>query len=465
MTQSNGFDDLEDMLAGLLDEGGDAALAKLQDEAADERPPDIVAEEQAEGEVYKDMTTRAAPPAEEDDLDALARIMRGEDGPEHPDGPESEGFAPGYEERSGAAPETPVDDEDPEAVLRRLMSEESGGPEALSQAEGELNGTAADVAAELSGAPPSVAQGPQIHIPTFTDDEIADAIDIRNFGTLVTLQTRRWHAKVKDRQASKDAATASGADSEAFDTRKRLLVGADEKLKRIHKAIDQARAKHYDMTLPWSTVAATDEGKRTGARLLPNTLFMEYTTAMAHAKQEMKQALADFIPAYPGLVQLAQTKLGSRFNATEYPHSSTIANHFDLSFDFMPIPLGDDFKGLAQAQVDKLSDALKRKSNMMLENAMQDAWVRLREIVEHACERLNKPDGLFHYTMIENLRSQAKLLKHLNITSDQRIEDVRFFIEKNLCMHDVDAIRKDEHLRKQLGKAAKAALEMMEEAK
>ena len=444
-------DDLQDLLAGLLD-----------DAPTREDPPDIVAEEAMEAEAYAEPAPVAA---EEDDLDALDRIVNGAADEEIAElEAAAEGTPPpaltkmvDFDKALQNADQLAATESDDD-ILRGLMSEEGGS---LSQAEGELNGTAAEAEAELNQMP--APQGPQIHIPTFTTDEIADAIDIRNFGTLVSLQTKRWHAKVKDRQASKDAATASGADSEAFDTHKRLLVGADEKLKRIHKALDLARAKHYDMTLPWSTVSAAESGKRTGARLLPNTLFMEYTTAMAHAKQEMKTALADFIPAYPGLVNLAKTKLGTRFNVAEYPHASSISNHFDLSFDFMPIPLGDDFKGLAKAQVDKLADAMQRKTNVMLENAMQDAWVRLHETLAHAADRLGNPDALFHGTMVEGLREQAKLLKHLNVVGDQRIEDVRFFIEKNLIMHEAADIRKDEHLRKHLAKQAKAALEMMDE--
>ena len=304
----------------------------------------------------------------------------------------------------------------------------------------------------------------QVHIPTFTTDEIADAIDIRNFGTLVTLQTRRWHAKVKDRQGSRDVAAANNADASAFDTHKRLLAGADEKLKRIHKAIDDARAKHYRMTLPWSTVTHEDTNKRTGARLLPNTLFMEYTTAMAHALQEMKTAINDFVPAYPALIQIAQQKLGTRFDVTEYPNSSAIAHYFDLSFDFMPIPLGGDFQGLADAQVQRLADTLGRKTRQMLENAMQDAWLRLHDTVAHAAERLANPDATFHYTMVERLKEQSDLLKHLNVTGDTRIEDVRLYVEKNLTMYDVKDIRKDENLRKQMARSAAEALARMEAA-
>ena len=93
---------------------------------------------------------------------------------------------------------------------------------------------------------------------------------------------------------------------------------------------------------------------------------------------------------------------------------------------------------------------------------MQEAWTRLYEIVSHAAEKLNTPDAMFHYTMVEKLRDAAKLLKHLNITQDTRIEAVRAYVEKHLTMHDVKEIRKDEHLRKLLATKAAEAVEMMQ---
>lgn len=312
----------------------------------------------------------------------------------------------------------------------------------------------------LSSTAPTV----KITMPTFTTEEIADDLDIRNFGTLVTLQTARWHAKVKDRQAARDAAAASGADVEAFEATKRLLVGADEMLKRIHKCIDTARTRHYQMTLPWSTVSAADTGagKRTGGRLLPNTLFMEYTTEMATYKSNMDLAIGRFVPAYPALITQAQSRLGTRFDPTEYPNASSIADHFLLSFDFLPVPQGGDFQGLADAQVKRLASSLNKKTSTMLENAMQDAWARLYEIVSHTEAKLSNPDSMFHYTMVEKLRDAARLLKHLNIIKDQRIEDVRAHVEKYLIMHDAKEIRKDDALRRHLAIKAKEALDMMD---
>ena len=126
---------------------------------------------------------------------------------------------------------------------------------------------------------------------------------------------------------------------------------------------------------------------------MPNTLFMEYTTAMARCKMDMDAKLSVFETAYPTLVTIAQQKLGTAFDPSEYPNPSSIRGHFRLSFDFNPIPVGSDFKGLQDAQIQKLGTALESKTRTMLENAMQDAWKQLYESVQHAHSRLSNQIG------------------------------------------------------------------------
>lgn len=302
-----------------------------------------------------------------------------------------------------------------------------------------------------------------VPLPTFTSDELMESIQIQNFGTLVSLTNMRWHAKIKDRKAAQDAATASNANSEAFEARKRLLVGADEKLKRVHKHIDAARTDHYRLTLPWSTVGINDIGKRQGPRLLPNTMFFEYVECMGKHKVAMEEALDDFVAAYPTLIAVAQHKLGEAFNASDYPHTDVIRKHFALEFDFEPIPQGGDFQGLQDAQVEKLAANLEKKTRQRLENAMQDAWQRVYEDVSHAAAVLSNPDAMFHYTLVEKLREHATMLTHLNVTKDQTIEDVREEIRKELTMYDAKDVRKDDALRKKMGEAATRIKQTMEE--
>jgi hypothetical protein len=302
----------------------------------------------------------------------------------------------------------------------------------------------------------------KVPVPTFTSADMMQSFDIRNFATLVTLQTNRWHAKVKDRQASKDAAKANSADERAFETRKKLLVGADSMLVAIHKAIDAARIEHYAMTLPWSTTGLDDTGRRTGGRLLMNTLFFEYTQKMAKYRKEMEDALNAFEPEYPNLIAIAKTKLGKRFDPREYPNPSAIRTHFNLSFDFQPIPKGEDFMGLPKQQLDKLAQHLNNQTQTMLENAMQENWVRMREVIAAMVERLSSPDKRFHSTLVENVREAVRLTAHLNATKDKRIEAVRQYADKHLCQHDAEELRKNPTLRVQVAGHAQSAIDMMD---
>lgn len=353
--------------------------------------------------------------------------------------------------------------DDPESFLESLMNEPV--PDAMDIAEATEVGAElvlADVGVSQPVFTDTAARKPTImKLPEFTSDDLSETMDIRNFATLVTLNTARWHAKVKDRRASKDAATASGADEHAFETRKRLLVGADEKLKAIHKAIDEARVAHYEMTLPWTTTGVNDVGRRTGGRLLPNTLFVEYTQRMADHKKAMTTALSEFVPLYPELMKKAQQKLGRSFDITEYPNPASIESHFDLSFDFQPIPKGDDFKGLPQAQLNALAKKINENTRRMTENAMQDVWIRMHEAVAHMADRLCSPDKLFHNSLVENTRDVARLMAHLNVTSDARVEDIRKKVEKHLCQHDAKYLREHPVERARVGAMAASILQEM----
>lgn len=334
-----------------------------------------------------------------------------------------------------------------------LAAAEAGLNEEVTQ---RVTGVFADSADREEGA----AVVP-VKMPTFTAADFASTMDIRNFATLVTLNTARWHAKVKDRKAAQDAAIANDADAGAFETRKKLLVGADSLLKTIHKAIDEARAAHYEMTLPWTTTSMQDIGRRTGGRLLPNTLFVEYTTVMAQKKQQMLDALNKFEPEYPLLVEQAKAKLGKRFDAREYPNVSSIRSHFDLSFDFQPIPQGDDFKGLPQAQLDALASKINDNTQKQAENAMQEVWMRLYDCVAKMAERLSTPDKLFHNTLVQNVRDTARLLAHLNVTQDPKVEALRKKVEKHLCQHDPKVLRENMTIRTQVAAQAASIIEEM----
>ncbi len=337
-----------------------------------------------------------------------------------------------------------------------------GLAEGVQQAAEEAGMESVEVTATpVKGFADAAADITPITFPKFVLADLAAEVDLRNFATLVTLNTSRWHAKVKDRVASRSASLAAGASNDAFETRKNLLVGADAQLKAVHKAIDEARASHYLLTVPFSTTSIDDTGRRMGGRLLPNTLFDEYIRTMAKHKAAMNAALTAFIPVYPSLILEAQTKLGDRFMPNEYPPASNIRQRFALDFEFNPIPMGDDFKGLAAQQLQSLARKLNESLQLQVENAMQDLWMRMHEVVSRMVERLGSPDKTFHGTLVQNARDIAHLAAHLNVTGDAKVEHIRKLIEVHLCQHDAKDLREKPVLRQETAAWAQEILHQM----
>ncbi len=282
-----------------------------------------------------------------------------------------------------------------------------------------------------------------VRYPTFTTDEVAATLDVRNYATLCKLRVRKWIGRKRDKTAAKKAESDHGSVDGTYTAYKRLFAGTEDKLKAVNSVLDSARTRHYQMTLPWSTTGLDDSGRRDGPRLLANTLFMEYITEMGQAKQLMQSKFEDLRTAYPTLLVEAKRNLGSAFTITDYPTPDELEQMFALDFEFNPVPDGMDFKGLPAQQAQKLADKLNDSRRACLENAMKDVWQRAHTVVAKMAERLADQKATFHDTLVTNVRETADLLTHLNATSDPKIETLRQRIEADLCRYEPEVLRSD----------------------
>ncbi len=300
--------------------------------------------------------------------------------------------------------------------------------------------------------------------PTFTEENLAETMDIRNYATLCKLKVRKWGGRVKDKKAARQSARDVGAVDGAYSTYKRLFAGVEDRLRAVNSVLDAARTRHYEMTLPWSVTSSDDKGRRDGPRLMANTLFMEYVTEMGQAKQQKDQVLAELERAYPSMLVEAKKNLGNGFDIKQYPTSAEIKDYFDLEFEFMPVPQGADYKGLPQQQIGALANKLNKSMQQCMENAMRDIWSRTYSKVQKMAERLGDPKNIFHDTLVSNIRELASLLEHLNAVKDPKIENLRKQIEANLCRFEPDELRKDLTKRALTAKLASEILEDMDRA-
>lgn len=76
-------------------------------------------------------------------------------------------------------------------------------------------------------------------------------------------------------------------------------------------------------------------------------------------------------------------------------------------------------------------------------------------------ERLSSPDKLFHNSLVQNVRDVARLLAHLNVTQDAKVEALRQKVEKYLCQHEASVLRENQTIRRTVAAHAQSIVDEM----
>lgn len=259
---------------------------------------------------------------------------------------------------------------------------------------------------------------------------------------LVSLTISQWTNRRHDKKASQQVEQANNAKQAG--RFHKVLVSKDA-LEAIAKIASQARDFHYHLTMPWGN---------NGERLLPSTLFMKYTDAMSDFKLKFSVEVDRFVRDYPQLVADAQLRLGSLYNAADYPDSRSIRDRFGIHTDFVPVPAAEDFRvQLNDEYVDKIRQEITSKVTQRQREAVYDCWRRVREVVEHIHERLADKDKVFRDTLISNAKDLVEILPALNFTNDENLNQIAS--EVNAILVAPERLRTDETLRSDV--ASKAA--------
>ena len=127
--------------------------------------------------------------------------------------------------------------------------------------------------------------------------------------------------------------------------------------------------------------------------------------------------------------------------------------HPDLQADPLleqPVLQGEHLPLLGRFTV-VVAEQVQRAEGM----ATRDCWDRLYKVVSKAAEKLADPKGIFRDSLVENARELCELLPRLNVMDDPNLEAMRHSVEKALCVHDADDLRKSSIMRNET--AAKLA--------
>ncbi len=242
---------------------------------------------------------------------------------------------------------------------------------------------------------------------------------LRDHVMLVSVHISHWRGEVKDVEAAKAAAAASGASGAgAFTSKKHLMYKNDERLKKVQSLGNAARSIHNDMTLAWDTGMSPH-------RMLPVTMFTDYTKAIAKAKKEYGDALEDFIAHYEAdsAAARAELNLDESFESRRlYPKVEELRTRFNLSVEFEPIAEGTRFRNIPDSAAAALGTAFESRIARRFKTGLRDAYDSLAAVLTNLRENLmvdaDERAQRWKDSSVYNIVEKAALLATFNLESD-----------------------------------------------
>lgn len=264
---------------------------------------------------------------------------------------------------------------------------------------------------------------------------------IADSAMLVYVRVSVWTARKLDKKQSKKLTDDANATDDAARVNKHLLASADEKLRKVAAQGSKIREYVVAKTVPWDDA---------GNRLLPNMTALESVGEIENMVREFDKLVDEFVTEYPVLRAQAIHNLGDMASDTDYPQPDEIRDKFRVRVTYSPVPIkfGDVRNGMTPEQASAWQSHFEGRVKDQVNDALADAWARLRERLEQYSDRLTLREskegpkvGIFRDSMVENLRETLDLLESLNVFGDQRLIDTAAFVRASIANRDPAQLR------------------------
>lgn len=218
-------------------------------------------------------------------------------------------------------------------------------------------------------------------------------------------------------------------------------------LRHVGTNASVARRTHRLLTLPWDDA---------GVRILSTTGYIAYTEQMRMKRLAFEASVIEFCGQLPSYVEEAKKRLGSMFDAEDYPNADDIKRKFYLDVEVRPLPEAGDFRAaLTEKQVSVIVKDIEKRTEQRLKAAVNDVFLRVADVTEKMVERLRAytpgnggpSENTFRDSLVWNCKDLALLLPDLNITGDSRIDALSKRLVDDLTEHAPEVLRDNEKAR------------------
>ena len=210
-----------------------------------------------------------------------------------------------------------------------------------------------------------------------------------------------------------------------FDAEARSLSAGKKLLDTRHpafRAVTAVRTKATDgwrgMSLPYP---------EPGVRLIRQDRVEEFARQMADFKVELDDAVANLDRHYGELKRAAEERLGSLYNAADYPES--LVGLFDVQWDFPSFEPPDYLRLLCPAVYEQERARVAARFDEAVQLAEQAFLEEFARLVSHLCDRVTGmgEDGqprVFRDSAVDNLSDFFGRFGELNVRSNEQLDEL-----------------------------------------
>jgi hypothetical protein len=214
------------------------------------------------------------------------------------------------------------------------------------------------------------------------------------------------------------AASAFDAEGQFLSAGKRLVDTRHAAFRAVTAVRGKVDSYWKGMSLPFP---------EPGVRLIRQEKVEEFAATLADYRAELDDAVANLDRHYAELKQAAAGRLGSLFNAADYPES--LRGLFAVQFDFPSVEPPDYLVALSPQVYEQERARVSARFEEAVQLAEQAFLEEFARLVEHLTGRISGPndDGtprVFRDSAIGNLSDFFARFRDLNVRSNEQLDEL-----------------------------------------
>jgi len=237
-----------------------------------------------------------------------------------------------------------------------------------------------------------------------------------------------------------EAAEPFGTDARFLSAGKRLLDTSHPAYKAVTAVRGKVIAYWRAMSLPYP---------EPGVRLIRQDRIDDFAAKMREFQDELAEAVANLDRRYSELKATARQRLGSLYNAADYPES--LVGLFAVEYDFPSVEPPDYLQQLNPQLYEEECRRVQSRFDDAVTLAEQAFIAELAKLVSHLTERLSGQDDgrakVFRNSAVENLTEFFARFRQLNVRSNEQLDHLVADAQRVIRGIEPQALRDDAGLR------------------